>query len=44
MKAVMWSKPGCPFCVMAEELLNKKGYQIDERKIGAKKISKTQRS
>ncbi len=34
MKAVMWSKPGCPYCVMAEELLNKKGYEIEERKIG----------
>jgi len=29
MKAVMWSKPGCPYCVMAEELLNKKGYEIE---------------
>jgi len=33
MKAVMWSKPGCPYCVMAEELLNKKGYEIEERKM-----------
>lgn len=29
----MWSKPGCPFCVMAEELLRDKGYEIEERKL-----------
>lgn len=30
----MWSKSGCPFCVMAEELLRDKGYEIEERKLG----------
>ena len=34
MKAIMWSKPGCPFCVKAEKLLTLKGYQVEERKIG----------
>ena len=34
MKAVIWSKPDCPYCVMAEKLLMQKGYEIDERKIG----------
>lgn len=34
MKAVIWSKPGCPYCVKAEKLLQLKGYEIDERKIG----------
>ena len=34
MKAVMWSKPGCPYCVMAEKLLHDKGYEVDERKLG----------
>lgn len=34
MKAVIWSKPDCPYCVMAEKLLTQKGYEIEERKIG----------
>lgn len=34
MKAIIWSKSGCPYCVMAEKLLRLKGYDIDERKIG----------
>jgi glutaredoxin 3 len=33
MKAVMWSKNGCPFCVMAQKLLEKKGYEVEERKL-----------
>ena len=33
MKAIIWSKSGCPFCVMAEKLLQKKGYGIEERKL-----------
>lgn len=35
MKAIIWSKPGCPFCVQAEKLLETKGYEIEERKIGS---------
>ncbi|NDB83226.1 MAG: glutaredoxin [Alphaproteobacteria bacterium] len=34
MKAVVWSKPDCPYCTMAEKLLTQKGYQIEERKLG----------
>lgn len=34
MKAVIWSKPDCPYCTMAEKLLTQKGYEIEERKIG----------
>lgn len=34
MKAVIWSKPACPYCVQAEQLLKLKGYEIEERKIG----------
>jgi glutaredoxin 3 len=36
MKAVVWSKPMCPYCVSAKSLLSKKGYEIDERIIGIK--------
>ncbi len=34
MKAVVWSKPSCPYCVMAKKLLENKGYEIEERVIG----------
>lgn len=34
MKATVWSKYHCPYCDQAKALLTKKGYQIDERKIG----------
>jgi len=34
MKAVIWSKPGCGYCTMAEKLLQQKGVEIDERKLG----------
>lgn len=34
MKAVMWSKYDCSFCVQAKDLLELKGYEIEERKIG----------
>ena len=34
MKAIVWSKPDCPYCVQAEKLLKLKGYEIEERKIG----------
>lgn len=35
MKAIVWSKPACPYCVMATNLLKNKGYEIEERKIGS---------
>lgn len=34
MKAIVWSKYHCPFCDQAKALLQQKGYEIDERKIG----------
>jgi glutaredoxin 3 len=34
MKAIMWSKENCPYCVQAKLLLEQKGYEIEERKIG----------
>ena len=33
MKAIVWSKPSCPYCVMAKKLLEQKGYEIDRRRI-----------
>jgi len=34
MKAIVWSKPDCPYCVVAKKLLETKGYEIEERKLG----------
>ena len=34
MKAIVWSKYNCPFCDQAKALLNQKGIEIEERKIG----------
>ena len=34
MKAIIWSKYHCPYCDQAKALLQSKGYQIEERKIG----------
>jgi glutaredoxin len=34
MKAIVWSKPDCPHCVTAKKLLETKGYEVEERKIG----------
>ena len=34
MKAIVWSKLNCPYCVSAIALLKQKGYDIEERKIG----------
>ena len=33
MKAIVWSKVNCPYCVKAISLLNLKGYSIEERKL-----------
>jgi len=35
MKAIVWSKTSCPYCVKAINLLNLKGYFIEERKAGS---------
>ncbi len=34
MKAVVWSKPACPFCDQAKALLKMKGIEYEERVIG----------
>jgi glutaredoxin len=34
MKAIVWSKINCPYCVSAGVLLRTNGYEVEERKIG----------
>lgn len=34
MKAIVWSKYHCPYCDQAKKLLNSKGIEFEERKIG----------
>ena len=34
MKATVWSKDQCPYCDQAKALLNSKGIQFEEKKIG----------
>lgn len=34
MKAIVWSKDNCPYCVQAKALLNQKNIKFEERKIG----------
>jgi glutaredoxin 3 len=34
MKAIVWSKDHCPYCVQAKALLEQKGIAYEERKIG----------
>ena len=33
MKAIVWSKNSCPFCVQAKNLLKLKGIEFEERNI-----------
>jgi glutaredoxin 3 len=33
MKAIVWSKPQCPYCEQAKKLLTLKGVEYEERKI-----------
>ena len=33
MKAVVWSKDACPFCVQAKALLDSKGIKFEERNV-----------
>lgn len=34
MKATVWSKDNCPYCVSAKQLLTLKGIEFEEKKIG----------
>lgn len=34
MKAIVWSKDHCPYCVQAKTLLEQRGIEFEERKIG----------
>jgi glutaredoxin len=34
MRAIVWSKDACPYCVQAKTLLSQKGIEFEERKIG----------
>jgi glutaredoxin 3 len=33
MKAIVWSKNSCPYCVQAKALLKQKGIEFEERNI-----------
>ena len=33
MKAVVWSKPACPYCTKAKALLKMKGIEYEEKNI-----------
>ena len=33
-RAIVWSKPMCPYCDMAKSLLKQKEIEYEERKIG----------
>jgi glutaredoxin len=33
MKAVIWSKDACPFCVQAKALLERRGIEYEERNV-----------
>ena len=33
MKAIVWSKDSCPFCVQAKGLLKQKGIEFEERNV-----------
>jgi glutaredoxin len=34
MKAIVWSKDNCAFCDQAKALLNQRGIEFEERRIG----------
>lgn len=33
MKAIVWSKDACPFCVQAKALLDSRGIEYEERNV-----------
>ena len=42
MKAIVWSKDACPFCVQAKALLESRGVEFEERNIMAGTWTKEQ--
>lgn len=34
MRAIVWSRDDCPYCVQAKTLLTEKNIEFEERKIG----------
>jgi glutaredoxin 3 len=42
MKAIVWSKNSCPYCVQAKALLTQKGIEFEERNITEEKWTKEQ--
>ena len=42
MKAIIWSKENCPYCVQAKALLESKGIEFEERNISNGEWSKEQ--
>ena len=34
MRAIVWSKDSCPYCVQAKALLTQKNIEFEEKKIG----------
>ena len=42
MKAVVWSKNSCPFCVQAKALLKQKNIEFEERNISQGNWTKEQ--
>lgn len=35
IKAIVWSKENCPFCLQAKALLESKGIEFEERNVSA---------
>jgi glutaredoxin 3 len=42
MRAIVWSKDACPFCVQAKNLLTSRGIEYEERNISAGTWTKEQ--
>ena len=36
MKAIVWSMESCPYCMYAKNLLQQKGYEIEEKLVKGK--------
>jgi glutaredoxin len=34
VKAIVWTKDACPYCVQAKALLEQRGIEYEEKKIG----------